>query len=309
MSENILNLDELNELKQAYQLIDEKLDGKEIVTPEQIRRVTLDNIGFLKRSFKGDFSWSFLVFIPIIAVYFAINHTLTATGWWVLGIYTIIEFVLLFILIRMTNRVDHSELDIRTRLEEESRYMKADLAIGSFGFVFWTVFNFVFVGTGIAVVFLVIVFLMILSKTKFFRRKLTARTWREPLDIREPGKVKRFFTWFFSVILIILVVHLSISTVYNAIGTQINVFDLCSKVAFLLDCVTIVLQVLLMKRISNGSNKAYRTVMITGVLTIVIALIPLVHIIITKGAIMYSTYLPIFIALSVIYTCSVSRRK
>ena len=36
MTDNTFNLDELNELKQAYQLIDEKLDGKEIVTPEQI---------------------------------------------------------------------------------------------------------------------------------------------------------------------------------------------------------------------------------------------------------------------------------
>ena len=52
MTDNTFNLDELNELKQAYHLIDEKLDGKEIVTPEQIRKVTLKNISIFKTMFK-----------------------------------------------------------------------------------------------------------------------------------------------------------------------------------------------------------------------------------------------------------------
>ena len=60
MTDNTFNLDELNELKQTYQLIDEKLDGKEIVTAEQIRTVTLKNIGFFKRVFKREFSWTYL---------------------------------------------------------------------------------------------------------------------------------------------------------------------------------------------------------------------------------------------------------
>lgn len=309
MSENNFNLDELNELKQAYQLIDEKLDDKEIVTPEQIRRVTLDNIGFLKRSFKKDFSWSYLAFIPFLAVYFAIHNTLSVTGWWVLGIYSILEIALRILLICMTNRVDHSELDIRTLLDEESRYMKADFAIASLGFVFWTAFNFLFVGTGSAVVFLVIVVLIILSKTRFFRRKLTARTWRDTRDLREPGKVRKFIALFFSIILIILVVLLTISSVYNAVGTQINIFDLLSRAGFLMACVTVILQGMFMKKIRNGYDKPYKAVMIVGALTIAIASIPLVHLMNTKGDITQINYFPIMLALIVLYTCSVARRK
>ena len=41
MNENILELHELDELKAAYNLMDERLDGQEIVSDEQLREAMM----------------------------------------------------------------------------------------------------------------------------------------------------------------------------------------------------------------------------------------------------------------------------
>ena len=94
MTDNTFNLDELNELKQAYQLIDEKLDGKEIVTPEQIRTVTLKNINIFTRLFKFSTTWSLYALTPILILTFAFSPKITATGIWILCIYLAIDILL-----------------------------------------------------------------------------------------------------------------------------------------------------------------------------------------------------------------------
>ena len=175
MTDNTFNLDELNELKQAYQLIDEKLDGKEIVTPEQIRTVTLKNISNFKRLFKFTTSWSLYAFTPLLILMFAFSPKITATGIWVLCIYLAIDILLHFLLIRKMNSVDHSELDLRTLLSEEIFYNKSAFALSCAGFAFWIVFNYFFLGIGAAIAMLVLFILTIGAKTKFFTRKINYR--------------------------------------------------------------------------------------------------------------------------------------
>ena len=146
MTDNTFNLDELNELKQAYQLIDEKLDGKEIVTPEQIRKASLKNISIFKRMYKFSTTWSLFAITPLLVLIFAFSPNMTTIGFWILGTYLVIDFLLHFLLMRRMKRVDHSELDLRTLLNEESFYNKSAFALTCVGFAFWIVFNYFFLG-------------------------------------------------------------------------------------------------------------------------------------------------------------------
>ncbi len=309
MTDNTFNLSELNELKQAYQLIDEKLDGKEIVTPDQIRTVTMNNIGFLNRSFKRDISWSYLAFIPVLAIWFAINCELTATGWWVFGIYSIVEIVLRFLLIRMMNRVDHSALDLNTLLHREKTYMKADIAIACVGLVFWGSFNFLFLNTTMAIIFLVLISLSLIIKIKAMTKGGGLRNWRK-VEVSEPGKVRKFFIWFFSVILAVLVIILSIGTVYNSITVQFDPIELCYRISFLLSCVLIVLMPITTKKIRNGgSDKLQKVTVVLGIVTIVLGLIPVAQMLITKGTVKHISMFPLAMALIVLYSINAIKKK
>lgn len=309
MTDNTFNLDELNELKQAYQLIDEKLDGKEIVTPEQIRTVTMNNIGFLNRSFKRDISWSYLAFIPVLAIWFAINCELTTTGWWVFGIYSIVEIVLRFLLIRMMNRVDHSALDLNTLLRREKTYMKADIAIACVGLVFWGTFNFLFLNTTMAIIFLVMISLSLIIKIKAMAKGGGLRNWRK-VEVSEPGKVRKFFIWFFVVILAVLVIILTIGTVYNSITVQFDPIELCYRISFLLSCVLIILMPITTKKIRNGrADKLQKVTVVLGIVTIVLGLIPVAQMLITKGAVKHISMFPLAMALIVLYSINAIKKK
>ncbi len=222
MTDNTFNLDELQELKQAYQLIDQKLDGKEIVTPEQIRKVTLKNISIFKTMFKFSTSWSLFAFTPILIFIFAFSPLMTATGMWILGIYLAVELSLHFLLIRKMNRVDHSELDLRTLLSEESLYTKSAFALSCAGFAFWIVFNYFYMGIGASIAMLVLFILAIGSRTRFFTKKVSIRELTLPVEPKEPGKLRKAISWFFLSILIIVTLILGAGLIYNTVGGTVN---------------------------------------------------------------------------------------
>ena len=310
MTENILNLDELNELKQAYQLIDEKLDGKEIVTPEQIRTATINNIGFLERTFKRDLSWSYLAFIPVLAIWFGIEGALNATGWWVLGIYSVVEIALRFMLIRMINRADHSTLDLKTLLRRENTYMKADIAIACLGLVFWGAFNFIFINTTTAIIFLAMISLSLIIKLKAVLKKDGGlRNWRRT-EVSEPGIVRKIFIWFFTGILAVLVVILTIGTVYNSVTVQFDPIDICAKISFLLSCILIILMPVSLKKIRNGGyDRMYKVIMVLGIVTIVLGLIPVAKMLIAKSIVQYINIFPIVMSLLVLYIVNNAKNR
>lgn len=309
MSDKNLNLSELDELKQAYHLIDEKLDDKEIVTPEQIRTVTLNNISFLKRAFKKDLSWSYLAFVPLLIIWFIINGSLTVAAMWTLGIYFVVELTLRFLLIRLTNRVDHSTLDLKTLLEEENRYRKADIAIACLGFIFFTVFNFVFLNTAVAVTFIALMSLMILGKTNFFRKGISLRRWRET-EITEPGKFRRVMSWIWTTILSLSVLILITGWSYNAINGQIDLMELFSRAGFVMICIAVILQRGFRKKIRTGeSDIAYKAVMIVAIIAIVLSSVPLAKIIITKTAVRYFDFFPIVFGVLILHINSSLREK
>lgn len=310
MTDNTFNLDELNELKQAYQLIDEKLDGKEIVTPEQIRTVTLKNISFFKRSFKRDFSWSYLAFLPILFIYLAINHYLTATAIYVSVIYLAIEFTLRILLIRRMNRADLSALDLKTLLEEENRYRKADIGIALFSCIYWTVFNFIYINPTVGILCLVFLFLIFLFKTDFLIKGISLRSLTASAEMSEPRKFRRIYLWIMSSLLAVIGILLIISYIKNILAGQIDIMHMCSTAGLIAICIAMIIDGFFLKRIRMGQAETLtKIITILSIFAIVITMIPVTKIIIAGTAIEYVDFFPIIMGALLLYTNTLPKKK
>ena len=66
MSENVLELHELDELRAIYNLMDERLDGQEIVSEEQLRVVMGRRMNFIRKDAKQLVIMINLVLLPLI---------------------------------------------------------------------------------------------------------------------------------------------------------------------------------------------------------------------------------------------------
>ena len=74
---NVLELHELDDLKAAYNLMDERLDGQEIVSDEQLREVMMRKFTDIRENLKEGLIWGNLIFVPVIAWYAWANTRLT----------------------------------------------------------------------------------------------------------------------------------------------------------------------------------------------------------------------------------------
>ena len=68
MNENILELHELDELKAAYNLMDERLDGQEIVSDEQLREVMMRKFTDMRQNAKEALIWGNLIFWDLVCL-------------------------------------------------------------------------------------------------------------------------------------------------------------------------------------------------------------------------------------------------
>ena len=296
MTDNTFNLDELQELKQAYQLIDQKLDGKEIVTPEQIRKVTLKNISIFKTMFKFSTSWSLFAFTPILIFIFAFSPLMTATGMWILGIYLAVELALHFLLIRKMNRVDHSELDLRTLLSEESLYTKSAFALSCAGFAFWIVFNYFYMGIGASIAMAVIFILAIGSRTRFFTKKVSVRELTLPVEPKEPGKIRKAISWFFLSILIIVTLILGAGLIYNTVGGTVNPMEFLTSAGSVIVYIAFAVNFLFLERYRKGlADKLFRVITIAIIVGMVLSAIPIAHSIVINQTFNNGTLSPLLI--------------
>lgn len=296
MTDNTFNLDELQELKQAYQLIDQKLDGKEIVTPEQIRTVTLKNINIFTRLFKFSTSWSLYAFNPILVLIFAFSPKMTPTGIWILGIYLAIDILLHILLIRKMNRVDHSELDLRTLLSQELFYNKSAFALSCAGFAFWIVFNYFYMGIGASIAMLVLFILAIGSRTRFFTKKVSVRELTMPVEPKEPGKFRKAISWFFLSILIIVTLILGAGLIYNTVGGSINPMEFLTSAGNVIIYIAFAVNFLFLERYRKGlADKLFRVITIAIIVGMVLSAIPIAHSIVINQTFNNGTLSPLLI--------------
>jgi len=124
MNENILEFHELDELKAAYSLMDERLDGQEIVSEEQLRVVMGRRMTFIRKDAKELVVMINLVLLPLIAFVEYYNGRLNGLGSIVLGVDWITTLLFGMYLLRLARTDDYSTSDVKTLCEKNSLYQK-----------------------------------------------------------------------------------------------------------------------------------------------------------------------------------------
>ena len=124
MSENVLELNELEELKATYNLMDERLDGQEIVSDEQLREVMMRKFSDMRQNAKEWLIWMNVVFVPVLLWDSWTRSRLTLLGIVLLAVYWVASLVFKFVILRKTKKEDYGSYDLNTLVEKESRYSR-----------------------------------------------------------------------------------------------------------------------------------------------------------------------------------------
>jgi hypothetical protein len=149
MNENILELHELDELKAAYNLMDERLDGQEIVSDEQLREAMMRRFTNMRQSLKEGIIWGNLLFVPAMAWWAWAIGRLSLVGIIILGVYWMASLIFRFFILRRTKKEDYGSYDLKTLVDKESNYAKNIkwCSIGTLIF-FLAFFLLIFIGRG-----------------------------------------------------------------------------------------------------------------------------------------------------------------
>ena len=132
MNENILELHELDELKAAYNLMDERLDGQEIVSEEQLHEAMMRKLSDIRKNLKEGIIWGNLLFVPAMAWWAWAYGRLSLVGMIILGMYWVASLIFRFVILRRTKKEDYGSYDLKTLVEKESNYSK-NIKWGSIG--------------------------------------------------------------------------------------------------------------------------------------------------------------------------------
>ena len=193
MTNENIKFDELEELRDTFQLMDEKLDSQEIVTPEQIRAVTMEKVGLLETELKSTLisgiPIAFLVFMAFIFFNEGLSKVALFTG----GIYCLVTVLIGVFLLRRITRKDFVKLDLNTLLTREKRYRRSFLITLAMSDVFIAAFAFVFLGVASGIMISVILFgisfpMLYSTFVKAYKEGLQGRIDVEPSPARRFGQ-------------------------------------------------------------------------------------------------------------------------
>ena len=172
MSENILELHELDELKATYNLMDERLDSQTIVSDEQLRETMVRKFSDMRQNAKEWLIWVNLLMVPILAWDSWAHNRLTLLGIVLLGVYWVASLVFKFVVLRKTKKEDYGSYDLNTLVQKESRYSRnivwGNIAALCF-FVVYLVQMFLSDGTSGLLIFGIMLLIMLVA---IFGRKL-----------------------------------------------------------------------------------------------------------------------------------------
>lgn len=160
MNEDNMNLNELEELRKSYHLMDEKLDGQEIVTPEKIRAVIEKKVNLLK---KGLIKVLIAIYVglPLVTILMRFRKGLPDLAWWTMGIYSLVVIGINIFLLSKVSRKDFVEFNLNTLMHREKRCRRIYLSLIVITSVFWVVFGFLFEGRTIGFFYLFVLLLFI----------------------------------------------------------------------------------------------------------------------------------------------------
>ena len=124
MSENILELHELDELRTAYNQMDERLDGQKIVSDENLHEAMYNKFADLRRNVKESLVWLNLVLVPLFLWKDWYDDSLTLFGIIVMAVYWVASLLFRFFILKKTKKEDYGSYDLKTLTEKEARYQK-----------------------------------------------------------------------------------------------------------------------------------------------------------------------------------------
>lgn len=178
MANENIRLDELQELRETYNLMNERLDTQEIITPEQIRETIREKVELLETEVKSALIWGYLLGFPILTLIIHFDRGLSPTALWIAGIFGFATILLNALILHKVSRKDFIELDLQTLMFRERRYRRLYLiSIASF-FLFWTVYAYVFISIGCGIIYTLT--LVTLDIPRFY--KAFVRAYREGLQ-------------------------------------------------------------------------------------------------------------------------------
>ena len=134
---------ELEELKTAYNLMDKRLDGQEIVSDEQLRKVMERRLTSVRSTVKGYVIGINLIAAPITALWFHFDNRLTTDNIIGLSILWIASLLFGFFFLRKTGRTIYADYDMTTVCAMDAKYQKLLKWYIYATAMYWMIFTFI----------------------------------------------------------------------------------------------------------------------------------------------------------------------
>lgn len=193
MNNENIKMDELEELRETFQLMDEKLESQEIVTPEQIRTATMEKVGLLETELKSTLISGIPVAFLIFIAFMYINEGLSKAALLTAGIYCLFSVLIGVFLLRKITRKDFVKLDLNSLLTRERIYRRTFLITLAMTDIFIVVFTFVFLGVATGIMISIILFgisipMLYSTFVKAYKEGLQGKIDVEPSPARRFGQ-------------------------------------------------------------------------------------------------------------------------
>lgn len=281
MSEKDFNLEELSELKTTYRLVEDELDGKEIVNEEQIRETLYRKLANLRADAKDALLWINLLLVPVMILTYWSRITPLAIGLMV-G-YWVASVLFKLFLLRKTRKKEYGSYDLKTLIEKEARYQKNNRIAAFTTLAFWAAWlltvvlsdgkkGALFVLGMIAVVSISVLIRKLIIKYKFNGEAIDPETGK-PNILKVKG-IRIFFSSMFAIVLFCFLADFVTKAI--ECNTLVSMLDNLAVVPMLISIVGLILAVLHFKGKITVSRKVVNIIIaVSLVLTATLLAIPL----------------------------------
>ena len=197
MKEEKINLMELEELKESYQIMNEKLESQEIISTDQIRAATEQKVEYLETELKTIFIWGYIISFPLLILLFYFTYGLSTSALITAGTYCLVNAAVSAFILRRVRRKDLVALDLNALMAREKKYRKTFLIMLALTEVFWVAFAFTFMTTALGIILLVILVLMTVPRyyhsfVKAYKDGLQGKIEEQPSLLGRIGKIVGF---------------------------------------------------------------------------------------------------------------------
>lgn len=266
MTQNNNELLELEELKATYNKIDERLDGQEIVSDEQLRQAMCDKFADMRRNLKEGLIWTNLLLIPLFIWHWYTEGELTMFSFILLGVYWLVSLIIKVFFLKKTGKEDFGSYDLKTLTEKESHYNKNITRTSMAMVVFWLVFIVQWFltkgksGAAFLLAMLLVVFMGLFIRSVIIRTRFNGQAI-DP-ETGKPNMLKVKWPWYiFAGLMVIAIIGMLAGSVISIVQEH----NLAAYVGFLnylplvISGVTFILSILHLKKTITVSSKLIYT--------------------------------------------------